>query len=593
MSVTRQVSVRLTSTGGDDVRAQLQGVSEAADRLGTKTATISVDANKEGWEEEYERVLQEAVRLGATRARITVNANTEDWEEKAAAVQAMADRLGLERVNIKVNADTSEAMARLAALRAAAGEAGAGGAGGGGEGESSLMSNPYLLGGAAVLGASVLPSLVGTGIGLGAGALGAYGAYKMGSGAATQIATLQAQAQSDAQAIAKLEADKKLTTSQKATLSSDESDEQSTNAQIAKIKSANQGVLGVYNSIQGILSDAKSTFASALTGGGADSFAAQLSKALSSIGPFIKSEGPELQKMFQGSTPFVKAFVSILETAAKNILPAMVSAMNQMKPYLPEIEHGFADLTVGIGKFIQELGPAMGPSANIFMRLLEGMGGVMTAFGYVVQWTAKIVDGAFVGIGDAIAWLSANVPKYIHDIVNWFDDFRTDVVNVFNTVRSDIRNWFSALVNDFTSFFGGLNRDMNSWGSNIIWGLINGIESAANSLYSYVRRIANDISSAFKSVLGIFSPSRVFQQHGQDIVRGLALGITNNQHLATTAVQGLGRATSNGYASSVGRAGSGAALQIEWVGGQSDGQFMTWLKNNIRVRGGNPAVIGR
>lgn len=32
---------------------------------------------------------------------------------------------------------------------------------------------------------------------------------------------------------------------------------------------------------------------------------------------------------------------------------------------------------------------------------------------------------------------------------------------------------------------------------------------------------------------------------------------------------------------------------IEWAGGQADGEFMTWLKRNVRINGGDPAVMGR
>jgi hypothetical protein len=35
-------------------------------------------------------------------------------------------------------------------------------------------------------------------------------------------------------------------------------------------------------------------------------------------------------------------------------------------------------------------------------------------------------------------------------------------------------------------------------------------------------------------------------------------------------------------------------MQVEWVGGPAgDGEFITWLKKNIRIRGGDPSVLGR
>jgi hypothetical protein len=38
----------------------------------------------------------------------------------------------------------------------------------------------------------------------------------------------------------------------------------------------------------------------------------------------------------------------------------------------------------------------------------------------------------------------------------------------------------------------------------------------------------------------------------------------------------------------------GAAMEVEWVGGPAgDQEFITWLKKNIRIRGGDPSVLGR
>jgi TP901 family phage tail tape measure protein len=43
-----------------------------------------------------------------------------------------------------------------------------------------------------------------------------------------------------------------------------------------------------------------------------------------------------------------------------------------------------------------------------------------------------------------------------------------------------------------------------------------------------------------------------------------------------------------------GRGGHHAAMEVEWVGGPAgDQEFITWLKKNIRIRGGDPSVLGR
>ena len=60
-------------------------------------------------------------------------------------------------------------------------------------------------------------------------------------------------------------------------------------------------------------------------------------------------------------------------------------------------------------------------------------------------------------------------------------------------------------------------------------GLLNGIKSIAGKIKQTVSNIANGISNTFKKVLGIHSPSKVFEQYGKYIDEGLAQGIKKNK----------------------------------------------------------------
>jgi hypothetical protein len=55
-------------------------------------------------------------------------------------------------------------------------------------------------------------------------------------------------------------------------------------------------------------------------------------------------------------------------------------------------------------------------------------------------------------------------------------------------------------------------------------------------------KIAKSMQSAIKKALGIRSPSRVFAELGQFVPQGLAQGIQNAAHHATTAARGLASA---------------------------------------------------
>ena len=89
------------------------------------------------------------------------------------------------------------------------------------------------------------------------------------------------------------------------------------------------------------------------------------------------------------------------------------------------------------------------------------------------------------------------------------------------------------VISDVASGFGHL---LWSAGSALIQGLIGGIQSMVGGLFSTLGGIAGKIGGFFGNILGIGSPSRVFIEHGLNIMRGLAYGINSAAPLAYSAI---------------------------------------------------------
>jgi hypothetical protein len=84
----------------------------------------------------------------------------------------------------------------------------------------------------------------------------------------------------------------------------------------------------------------------------------------------------------------------------------------------------------------------------------------------------------------------------------------------------DVTGFFERLPGRIMSFLASLPGDMLNMGENIINGLISGIESKFDSVLSIIGSLGHDVSSIFSSALSIFSPSRVFYQHGINTMLG-------------------------------------------------------------------------
>ena len=176
--------------------------------------------------------------------------------------------------------------------------------------------------------------------------------------------------------------------------------------------------------------------------------------------------------------------------------------------------------------------------------------------------TAAVIDGARHDI--AATWdnirhdIAARVDAIPGDVEKQWDQVRhdaaalgDDVLHALEKAWDSLVSTTSAHVSQVLSFFeklpgqvlGFLERlpgDMLSIGENIINGLYNGIVNQFNRVIGQVENLASDISKAFTDPLALFSPSRVFFEHGYNIVQGAINGVRANAPALLAAVRGLG-----------------------------------------------------
>lgn len=113
----------------------------------------------------------------------------------------------------------------------------------------------------------------------------------------------------------------------------------------------------------------------------------------------------------------------------------------------------------------------------------------------------------------------------------------------FNGGRQILLGSVQLLISGVQQAFGGLASQAVSLGSNIINGIISGVRSGVAALASAVRSAAQSALDAAKSMLGINSPSLVFQNEvGGNIVAGLAQGLKDGESLLARAGESLAAA---------------------------------------------------
>lgn len=122
----------------------------------------------------------------------------------------------------------------------------------------------------------------------------------------------------------------------------------------------------------------------------------------------------------------------------------------------------------------------------------------------------------------------------------------TEGIAVANALLSGTKAQQQQLIADFGSVQQSadaiglaLAEQMYRTGIEAQKGLIRGLEANREALIAAAKKIAKTITDEIKKELGIRSPSRVFQQIGEFITEGLALGIESGAGRVNSAVGGL------------------------------------------------------
>ena len=404
----------------------------------------------------------------------------------------------------------------------------------------SALASPGGLGIVSLL-SSFLPGILGLGIGGLAGAGGAFGALSLDKSASKQGSSLLAGLEKDL--LGSLTA---------------------------------QGSTGTRDSIGNRVGGAIPTM----------SFVTGLDGIMKQIGQDAKTLGPDLAGMFRASLPFLSAFTSMMEQAAKVMLPAFTQSMHQMvsSGALKEMTQGLVILITDLARFITAMGPALKPSADIFrdtMMILgtgiDGLGHLIAAFAQawdIVFKTSEMTWKVFFDLitGGNIKGVENAFDEWRHDTASIlvtmgadFGSFQHDISHIFDDIRHDVSATWSAMWRDvFGALQSGVRQDINfvkvdlldalvsdvrwlggqfmSLGKAAISDLWSGLKSGASSITSWLSGFAHGVIGVLKKVFGIFSPSRAFYSIGQNLMHGLSQGI---QSKANTVSGALGNVSGN------------------------------------------------
>lgn len=319
------------------------------------------------------------------------------------------------------------------------------------------------------------------------------------------------------------------------------------------------------------------------------------------IGPILSQIGTTFQTAFQPVVeivqsqllPALQPLMSALQNLGNAIMPIITAAIQTIAPVLSTLVSNIGQtmsviatavtpVINNIAALIQAVLPAIQSAFQIWGTYIQGVinavfpfiqtivTSVMNVVNAIISTVLAAINGDWSGVWEGIQNIVSSVWNGIQSIVSGAINAVSGVISsvlsgisgIFSSVWNGIKgavssawsgitsavssgvrsmmNFITSIPSRIMGVFSGAGSWLLSAGKNIIQGLIKGIKNAIGGAISAVKDAVGGIIDGAKSLLGIASPSKVFDREiGRMIPAGLGRGVSENERAATRPVEDM------------------------------------------------------
>lgn len=270
-------------------------------------------------------------------------------------------------------------------------------------------------------------------------------------------------------------------------------------------------------------------------------------------------------------TAAIQTVAPVLATVVSNVMQTMSVIATAVTPVITNIAALIQAVLPVIQSVFQSWGSAIQGVINaVFPFIQTVVTSVMNVINAIITTVLAAINGDWSGVWEGIQNIVSSVWDGIKSIVSGainavsgvissvlngisgifssvWNGIRGAVSSAWSGITSAVRSGVSSMMSFITSIpsrimgvFSGAGSWLLSAGRNIIQGLINGITNAIGGAISAVKNAVSGIIDGAKSMLGIHSPSKVFDREiGRMIPAGLGRGVSENERAATRPVEDM------------------------------------------------------
>lgn len=220
-----------------------------------------------------------------------------------------------------------------------------------------------------------------------------------------------------------------------------------------------------------------------------------------------------------------------LPSIVNTVLSIITTLINDIIQMLPQILKTGITMLVELAKGIAQALPDLIPVAinailTIVDTLLDNIDQVIDAG---IELLIALTEGIMNALPDLVSRLPEIIIKITMKLIELAPKLLEASLKIIKTLGEGLIHYvpemirripsiINSMVNEFKKGLGNFNEI----GSNLLKGIWNGISNATNWLISKIKGLGRTITNAVKSVFGIHSPSKVFQD---EVGKNLALGL--------------------------------------------------------------------
>lgn len=343
------------------------------------------------------------------------------------------------------------------------------------------------------------------------------------------------------------------------------------------LQNLGNAIMPVFQSLAPVLGTVASDIVQTMSG-----VATAVTPVINNIASSIKTVLPALQPLMGALQNLSNAVMPVIMAAIQTIAPVLSTIVNNIMQTMSVVATAVTPVINNIATLIQAVLPSIQSAFQVCGTYIQSVinavfpfiqtvvTSVMNVINGIITTVLAAINGDWSGVWEGIKNIGSSVWNGIQSIVssginavsgivssvlntisgifgNVWNGIKGAVSSAWSGITSAVSDGVSSMMNFITSIpsrimgvFSGAGSWLLSAGKNIIQGLINGIKNAIGGAISAVKNAVSDVIGAAKNMLGIHSPSKVFDREiGRMIPAGLGRGVTENERAATRPVKDM------------------------------------------------------